>query len=362
MRETMTYAEAVGRMLDQPVPGFWVADSDRIAEEMTRLRRGDVSVVAESPGGYPLWLVTYGDREVPKRHANFNSAVAARAPEAYADKAARTRPVLYFVGPVHGHETEGLTGLLSLIRVMETGHDLQGRPQPELQRLGEQCRLVILPTGNPDGLARFEPRLLNGMGHDDIRFWGQGTDARDVLWGWPGCKSQHPMVGPHVGFLGCYFNDQGVNPMHDEWFGATSAEVTALLRVARQEAPDLITVLHSHQAPPAVLRPGYVPLEVQAEVGALAARVYALLDALSLRHGRPFEPQAEMDPRSASFNLVPALYHTSGAPTFTFECPHGTVGADAYTVEPEQILDIQLTLYRAMLQHVLGDRAAGVAR
>ena len=356
LRETMTYAEAIGRMLDRPVPDFWVADNDRIAEEMGRLQRGDVSVVAESPGGRPLRLVTYGDRQVLERRANFNSAVAARAPEAYADRTARIRPVLYFVGPVHGHETEGLTGLLSLIRVMETGRDLRGRPQPELQRLGERCRLVILPIGNPDGLARFEPRLLNGMGHDDVRFWGQGTDARDVLWGWPGCKANHPMVGANVGFLGCYFNDQGINPMHDEWFGQTSPEVMATLRIARDEAPDMAVSLHSHQAPPAVLRPGYVSLEVQADVGALAVRCYALLDALSLRHGSPFEPQAETGPASASFNLVPALYHTSGAAAFTFECPHGIVGPNAYTVSPEQILDIQLALYRSMLQHALGSK------
>jgi hypothetical protein len=50
---------------------------------------------------------------------------------------------------------------------------------------------------------------------------------------------------------------------------------------------------------------------------------------------------------------VSALYHTCGATVFTFECPHGLVGQYACPVTPEQILDIQFTLYEAMMRHAL---------
>jgi hypothetical protein len=45
--------------------------------------------------------------------------------------------------------------------------------------------------------------------------------------------------------------------MHGEWFGALGPEAAALLDVARDEAPDMVVSLHSHQNPPALLRPTY---------------------------------------------------------------------------------------------------------
>ena len=88
--------------------------------------------------------------------------------------------MVYFVGPVHGHEVEGLTGLMNLIEVMETGRDLRGRDQPELRPSGEQCRLLIVPSGNPDGTARFEPRSIQGMPLDEFQFWSMGTWSDDT--------------------------------------------------------------------------------------------------------------------------------------------------------------------------------------
>jgi hypothetical protein len=356
MTETMTYDEALARIPQRTIPDFWVGDPDALARLLETVRRGAVRALATTPGGRAVHLVAYGDPERVPRQANFNSAIGARQPAAYADRERREKPVLYFAGPVHGHETEGLTGLANLIRVMETGEDLAGAPRPRLRQLGEACRLLIVPTGNPDGLARFRPRLLHGMGLDDIRFWGQGTWADDTLCGWPGCKSRHPMQGRHVGWLGCYFNDDGINPMHDEFFAPMSAEVTALLDLARAEAPEVTVVLHSHEAPPALLRPAYVPLAQQQEVGAIALRTYAHLEAQGLAHGASFKPQAESGSPPAAFNLISAVYHVSGATSFTFECPHGTRGERAASVSPAEILEIQLTLYRAVMTHALASK------
>ncbi len=355
LRARMSYAEAVARIPERPIPGFWVGDPvqlDALAAEVTR---GQVTELARSPGDRALWLVAYGAAEPLLRQANFNSAVGGREPAAFLDKDRREKPVVLLIGPVHGQETEGLTGLVNLIAVLETGFDRRGKSQSALRELGERCRLLIVPCGNPDGVARFKPQLLNGMGHDDVRFWGQGSTADDTLWGWPGCKQRHPMVGPDVGFLGCYFNDEGVNPMHDEWFAPMGPEAAALLDLARDEGPDLAVSLHSHQAPPALLRPAYVPLEVQAEGAALAEATYTRLEALGLKHAQPFEPRADQGVVPPAFNLISAIYHTSGASAFTFECPHGLQDVDAYRVAPEAILDIQLMLYTALLTYALAD-------
>ena len=349
--DRMTYAQAKARIPQRQLPDFWVGGVQGLADRFERLHRGTARVIAISPGGRPIHLVTYGTKEPLQQKANFNSAIGGRLPSAYMDKGARKKPVVFFVGPVHGHEVEALTGLVNLIEIMETGKDLRGRDQTRLRQLGLQCRLLILPAGNPDGIARFEPRSLQGMGHNDLRFWGQGTWSDDMLCGWPHVKRQHPLVGDNVGFLGCYFNDAGINPMHDEFFAPMGPEAPAILRLALEEGPDLAVSLHSHEPVPALLRPAYVPMSVQQEVRMLAERYYALLEERNLPHSSLPQVRAEDSDSPSAFNLTSALYHVSGATPFTFECPHGIQGFCEVT--HEQILDIQLTLYEAMLRDEL---------
>jgi len=349
--ERMTTAQAKARLPDRDLPDFWFGDVTGLAGRFEKLARGAARVIAISPGGRPMHLIAYGQKEQAFQQTNFNSAIGARQPKAYRDKAARKRPVIFFVGPVHGHEVEALTGLINFIHVMETGKDLRGKDQTRLRELGEQCRLLIVPEGNPDGIARFEPRALQGMGQDDLRFWGQGTWSDDTLCGWPGAKRLHPMAGEEAGFPGCYFNDAGINPMHDEFFAPMGPEAPAILKVAREEAPDLAVSFHSHESTPAILRPAYVTTEIQDDIRTLAVEYYTLLTQRDLPHARPFTVRGEGGKHPSPFNLTSALYHISGARPFTFECPHGIQGNCQVTLE--QILDIQLTLYEAMLQHEL---------
>jgi hypothetical protein len=352
--ERMTYAEAKARIPQRQLPDFWVGDLEGLVSHMNGLKRGTAGVLCVTPGGRPMHLVSYGPKETVLHLANYNSAIGAREPSAYMDKAARKKPVVLFVGPVHGHEVEALTGLVNLIEIMETGRDLRGRDQTTLRQLGDRCRLLIVPAANPDGTARFEPRSLQGLTGNDLRFWGQGTWKDDTLCGWPACKRQHPMAGDNIGFLGCYFDDAGVNPMHDEFFAPMGPEAAAILKVAREEGPDLIVSLHSHEPAPVLLRPAYVPLEIQQDIRSLAEECYALLDGRSLPHDSPFEVRPDGGKNPDSFNLTSALYHVCGAGSFTFECPHGLT--DGCRVTLEQILDIQLTLYEAMLRHELEKR------
>lgn len=349
--DRMTYAQAKARIPQRQLPDFWIGDVKGLAARFETLVRGTVRVMAISPGGRPVHLISYGQKEHVDGKANFNSAIGGYLPSAYMDKNARKKPVVFFVGPVHGHEVEALTGLVNLIEIMETGNDLRGKDQRPLQELGLRCRLLIVAAGNPDGTARFEPRSLQGMEQNDLRFWGQGTWSDDRLCGWPQVKRQHPLAGDNVGFVGCYFNDAGINPMHDEFFAPMGPEAPAILKTAREEGPDLAVSLHSHESTPALLRPAYLPHAVQQDVRALAERYYAMLDQRSLPHDSPPQVRAEDQKMPSAFNLTSALYHSSGATSFTFECPHGLKGSCEVT--REQILDIQLTLYEAMLQHEL---------
>ena len=345
----MTYQQAKQRVPDRQIPKFWIGDFTGLPGRFEKLTRGTVSTIATSPGGRPMHLVTFGRKEKLGHKANFNSAVGGAEPAAYMDKPARKKPVILFVGPVHGAEVEGLHGLVNFINIMESGEDLRGKKQTELRDLGQQCRLLIIPEGNPDGIARFEPRSLCGMNGDDLRFWGQGTWSDDTFCGWPQSKRRHPMAGDDVGFLGCYFNDKGINPMHDEFFDPMEPEAPAILTVAAEEGPDLAVSLHSHESKPAVLRPAYVTVEIQQDVRSLAERCYGILAKRDLPHAGLFEIKSEGGGNPSPFNLTSALYHISGASSFTFECSHGL--KDGCRVGFDQILDIQLSLYEAMMQH-----------
>lgn len=351
--DTMTYAQAKARIPKRTLPPFWVGGMDTLKKRLAKVRIGALQEIAQSPGNRPMVLVSYGQREPVSHKANFNSAVGGRQVSAYMDKQARQRPVILFVGPVHGHEVEALTGLVNLIKIMETGQDLRAKQYRELRELGRRCRLLIIPAGNPDGIARMEPRALQGMGLNDVRFWGQGTWSDHRFCGWPQSKRQHPMQGSNVGFLGCYFNDEGINPMHDEFFQPMGPEAPAILNLALEEGPDLAVSLHSHASIPALLRPAYVTMEQQESVVQLAEQCYALLRERGLPFGGVFKAKPEGGTHPSSFNLTSALYHVSGASSFTFECPHGLNDARACQVTCNQILDIQLTLYEAMMRYAL---------
>ncbi len=349
----MTYQQAQQRLQPRELPEFWIGDVKDLPARWQKLEHGTARMIAKSPGGRPLHLIAYGERERVKHRANFNSAVGGRDLAAYMEKNARKRPVVYFVGPVHGHEVEGLTGLVNFIQVMETGRDLRGRGQAELRRLGRQCRLLIVPTGNPDGTARFEPRAAHGMSLNLFQFWGMGTWSDDTIAVWPTSKRRHPRLGKEIGWMGCYFNDRGINPMHDEFFAPMGPEAPAILRVAMREGPDLAVSLHSHGSNPVVLRPAYVPLEIQQQVQSLSKRLNALMARRGLPHGSVFHTKGEGGNPPSPFNLTGALYHISGAAAFTHECPHGIAEEKMCQVTLQQILDIQLGLYEAMLRHAL---------
>ncbi len=356
----MTYEQGLAQIPDRELPGFWFGDVRGLTARWEALQRGQARLIAISPGGRPIHVVTFGAYENVRGAANFNSAIGGRDASAYMNKAERDRPVVLFLGPVHGQEVENLTGLVNLIEVMESGRDLRGKDQPELRALGDRCRMVIIPQANPDGIARFAPRCSAGELSEGRFPWGMGTLSDGGQLVWPYSKLQHPMVGDNVGFPGCYFNDAGVNPMHDDFLDPMGPEAPAVLKVAKEEGPDLAVSLHSHSYPPAVLRPAYVTIEVQQEAAELARRLYALLRERGLPGGNPdadpFQASADGGEYPAPFNLTSAIYHISGASSFTFECPHGFADDKFCTVTIEQILDIQLTLYEAMLRHALENK------
>lgn len=344
------------------IPEFYGSTLAVIDQVVGQVKKGEINVVATSPGGFPVYAVYYGVKENFHSQANYNSAVAARDPGYYARKDSSTRPVVFFLGPVHGQEVEGIVGMLNLIQVAETGRDRRGEEWPSLQRKIEQCRVIILPCGNPDGRKRCPYDSFVGLPVEIMTKYGQGTRTDGSSWGWPGAKSLHPMKG-NVGILGAYFNNDGINMMHDDWFSPMAAETQAILEIARSEAPDMTVSLHSHHQTSRILPAAYVPWYLKMRIDTLTRRIndrYASVGLPSIPDDWISAPGVEDEnfPPKTSFNLIPALHHLSGTMAFTFECSHGTVTGD----EPEpkvtysDIVDIQLNLYEEMLDYVLEKR------
>ena len=185
------------------IPEFYGSSLSFIEQEVNQVQKRETRVVATSPGGYPVYAVSYGAKENFHSQAKYNSAVAARDPVYYARKDSSTRPVVFFLGPVHGQEVEGIVGLINLIRVAETGKDHRGQPWPSLQSKIDQCRVIIVPCGNPDGRQRCPYDSFVGLPVEIMTKYGQGTRTDGSSWGWPGAKSLHPMQG-NVGILGAF--------------------------------------------------------------------------------------------------------------------------------------------------------------
>jgi len=344
------------------IPAFYLSTLDDIEKELKEVSRGELRIVAESPGGLPVYAVSYGLKEDFHSQANYNSAVAARNPMFYARKDSSSKPVVFFLGPVHGQEVEGIVGLLNLIRVAETGKDHRGKDWEKLQGRLDQCRVIIVPCGNPDGRKRCPYDSFVGLPVEIMTKYGQGTRTDGSSWGWPMAKSLHPMKG-NVGILGAYFNDDGINMMHDDWFSPMAAETKAILDIARSEAPDLTVSLHSHHHKPRILPAAYVPWYLKQEIDSLTRRVNKRYEALGLpSYEDDWLPPPKVEdtsyPPRTSLNLIPVLHHVSGTMAFTFECSHGTLrsGDTDPMVTYSEILDIQLHLYDEMLKYILGKR------
>ncbi|MCK5278226.1 MAG: hypothetical protein KAK04_06805, partial [Cyclobacteriaceae bacterium] len=318
--------------------------------------------IATSPGGLPVYAVYYGEKEDFISHANYNSAVAARNPAFYAKKDSSTKPVVFFVGPVHGQEVEGIAGLVNLIHIAETGKDHRGKDWSSLKNKMDKCRTIIIPCANPDGRKRCPYDSFVGIPTKIMTKYGQGTRKDGTSWGWPQAKSVHPMKG-NVGILGAYFNDDGINIMQDEYFSPMAKETAAIMEIARTEAPDITVSLHSHENRPLALQPAYLAMFMKNRVHEIAKSLNQRYEKAGLAYW-PSEwfwtPKADDEefPPKTTFNLISALHHISGTMAFTFECSHGSVSKDSPDpiASYDDILDIQLTLYDEMFDYILKNR------
>ena len=241
--------------------------------------------------------------------------------------------------------------LLNLIKLMETGTDYAGVEHPELLSLMEKIHLVLIPIANPDGRSRVPYRSVVGMSLDDFRYYDQGTWKDGKPCGWPGCKTIHP-IKDECKFLGAYFNDDGINMVHEDFFGKVSNESTALLDVCRYDVPDLTIQLHGGTNATS----GIVPTEYSSEENVEKCNILAnAVESVCTSEGIPCAGDTVCCMNTA-FGITGAMHHVSGAPAVTFESNQG-LNYDKVGYTYDQIYRSHILLFEESAKFVLASKA-----
>jgi hypothetical protein len=353
-------------------PDFWVSTVDGVTGFLReRIHRGEVAVIGQSAGGRPIRAVFYGRARDGKGTTTFSGAVGAGKMQAYFGPDFDKKVYLAMAG-VHGGEFEGIVGLVNLLSVLETGADLRGQRRPEIvEAAGHIDRIIVIPIVNMDGRARVPLRMEAFRGTDGTiaQYFSTGGWSDGSLIGWPACKVFIPLDFSRTQFPGGYPNDNGINLMHDDFFGSRQPETQALLDLAARERPDLILNLHTgadtvnyyvrmlRPVMEAVLTPAFDGLYQAVQTGLARAGLQASSD-----------PNVEANPAHAPknvYNLDTALNFHCGALSVVVESPsHGYAGKNRQGGEirqsADQLLDAQLLVQEGAMKYLVA--AGGRAR
>ena len=331
------------------LPDFWKNNLKDIDDIVASVKKGRVTTTY-SAGGRPVYLVEYGTaNDYSYRTANFNSAAGAHDITCYADKSGEgVMPSVFIVGAMHGGEFEGTVGILNLISLIEKGVDLAGEPNPAFDGIEEKMHILLIPCANPDGRARVPVDSYKDMSKEEFRYYAQGTWKDGSLANWPHCKKVHP-IKEASDFLGSYFDDNGINLMHDDFFNPWSETTKFIMDILDKYVPDVTCLLHGGScAKQLILGPTFVPYYYREEVHKLMLR----LSERCKRNGLDFEerPLGVIEDDKSVFNAVSAYTAKCGTICFTYESNQG-IGGESLCYTPDVIYKHHMLLFEECFEY-----------
>jgi len=322
------------------VPVYWKTRLDEVEETLKLVKKGVVTCPYHSAGGRPIYMVEYGKSNLPKRTANCSSALGANGSiQCYADKTGEDYiPTVFLCGCVHGGESEGTVAMLNLIKLIETGTDYRGEPNDELRELAQKVHLILVPIVNPDGRSHIPFDTFVGRTFYDLRYYNQGTWKDGSLCGWPECKMVHP-IKDYVDYLGGYFNDDGVNMMHEDFIGGKLSTGTQLIfDICREHAPDFSILLHGgSNSMPHILSPDYASLKTKKEIDDVSLAVKERSEKEGIGYYYVPVRNKENNDVPPSFNLISAMHHCCSEPAVTYESNQGLIDHQDPVFDHDQI-------------------------
>jgi len=326
------------------IPTYWKTSLEDVDQMYASVQKTtEKRVLCKSAGGRPVYMLAYGPKKTIGK-ANYSAALGAHDRTCY-DDPANDHATVVLIGAVHGQETEGVASLMNLIPLMETGVDLAGNPNDALLALLEKVRLVIVPIANPDGRARVKYPACLGLTIDEHYYWGQGTWKDGSLRTWPGCKRIHPLL-EDSDYLGGYYNDDGVNIMHDNFFAPMAAESRAVIELCGEEAADYILHLHGGgNSKGDLLQPAYVPVEVNEAIFELSKRCYDVGMKENLEFTLAPVPEPAQGENPPTFNLVCATHHVCGGVAAVYESNEGIVDSPGIKRTHAEVIRMHMILF-----------------
>lgn len=325
-------------------PPYWITSLEGVKNYLEKNAvKGKVSVAGHSAGGREILVYEYGEKEVTAQTVSLSSAWSAKKPELYTQKDKRKKLSLFIYGAIHGAEVEGTAGLMNFINLLEHGVDLRGRRNDSLLKAAEQYRIVIVPLSQPDGRARFKRDSLVGQSLDVFQFYAHGYWKDGTPCKYPFHKEIMPLPVDEMMQLGAYFNDNGVNCQHDDFFGNMQPEVETLIRLVHEERPDCILSCHACEADPGMGGPAAVISE-----NAILMSRQISASVMSKQMKADLRPYHRVNLAvHKNFILQDILYMASGALPMLYEFPHGCVNVP---FTHEEIIDLGLILFEDLMQ------------
>ena len=326
-----------------PRPDWWLVRPDEIIAQCEKVKKGKSEIVAHTPGGFPVYAVTYGEERPDAREINWPSATGSPRPELYAQSG---KQCLMIVAGIHGEEAEGVITVLDLMHIMETGNDLRGFPQPELAALAENFRLVLMPCVNMDGRA-ISPDCYLGTTNDEFRRVVSTLLKDGTRLHWPALKEYFPMPMDQVAELGTYYNSEGYNIMHDAAPGnLRTEEAKGILRTAHRERIDFFLNMHSDGTE-------HFSLSDSLHYSVNKATYIAVSKEWMKLRGH--DPEVILGGFSMQTDINCAVELATGAPAVTYEHGLKAEGATHASLLDEGLSVVE-ALFRYGKDHVLADR------
>lgn len=242
----------------EKAPDFWPSRPDDAEALFASLKKAEIRTIGKSAGGRDIIAIEYGEKEVcDQTSANYMSAMAGTTvppdstaifPKSFFGKTRRKKPVIVLQGAIHGNEITGTVASLNLCKIIETGSDLRGKEWPALRELACETRICIIPWLNPDGNARWKIANPEGDGKGmpnglyEIFTHGAKKDGSPYIY--PEHKHIYPMVPENTSFMGCYFNDAGINLQYDFTSTKRQPETVAWMDYYLDELPDAVLNFH----------------------------------------------------------------------------------------------------------------------
>lgn len=356
-RETLRPRRVLSGLEERP--DFWRVRTDEIMGLCKNVRKGTSQVIAETPAGFPVYAVMYGDFSDKPPQSNWSAASSSGTWKSYYQRTGKPQTVLFCAG-IHGAEAESVAAAVNLIQMLETGKDFRGKTDPELLELISKFRLIILPCVNMDGRA-ISPDHLRKTSYETFRKASQGQwpDGRPIQW--RESKEYFPLPLDAVAWPGGYPNSQGFNIMHDACPGhVRTAEARGVLQLIERCQVDMLLNGHSCESAPSILFPSKFNYPSHVVRGnELAKKINDAFYQAGLRTNPAGAPR-----NGNTFNLNTLATLASGTLTLTLECCVSTLNPvknpNVYTFD--QMMEPNFVALKVILQDGLRepfvDRAA----